>query len=51
MRNDAEKYGKGLRFPLVIPPGFDWVSGGDAVAQALRSVLLTEPRLRLFLAL
>lgn len=36
-------YGKGVRFPLVVDAGFAWVSGGDAVAQALRSVLLTEP--------
>ena len=43
MRDPAKIYGTGLRLPLVVLPGFDWVSGGDAVAQALRSLLLTEP--------
>lgn len=36
-------YGTGIRFPLVISPGFGWVSRGDNVAQALRSIVLTEP--------
>jgi len=36
-------YGTGVRFPLVIAPGFGWVSRGDNVAQSLRSILLTEP--------
>ncbi len=43
MRNAEKIYGKGVRFPLVIGAGFDWIAGSDAVAQALRSVLLTEP--------
>ncbi|CAB5150482.1 hypothetical protein D3OALGA1CA_4389 [Olavius algarvensis associated proteobacterium Delta 3] len=36
-------YGKGIRFPLILSRRFDWVSGDDAVAQAIRSILLTDP--------
>ena len=36
-------YGRGVRFPLVREPGLGWVTGEDAVSQALRSLLLTEP--------
>jgi len=43
MPNEIELYGQGLRFPLVIAPGFDWIAGPAAVAQALRTVLLTQP--------
>jgi phage baseplate assembly protein W len=43
MRDLAKLHGRGLRFPLVESPGFDWVAGADAVAQALRALLLTEP--------
>ena len=43
MRNPREIYGSGIRFPLVATPGFAWVEGEDAVAQALRAVLLTAP--------
>lgn len=42
MVKDA-RLGVGFAFPLVPGPGFDWISGGDAVAQALRTLLLTEP--------
>jgi phage baseplate assembly protein W len=40
----TRRYGRGILFPLVPGPGLSsWVSGEDAVAQALRSLLLTEP--------
>lgn len=43
MRDPVAVHGRGLRFPLVEVPGFEWVGGSDAVAQALRALLLTEP--------
>jgi phage baseplate assembly protein W len=36
-----------LRFPPLLPPGFDWVSDAEAVEQAIRTLLLTEPGERL----
>ncbi|WP_437285444.1 GPW/gp25 family protein [Sorangium sp. So ce406] len=42
MANRA-RYGTGFAFPLAPGPGFSWISGEDAVAQALRTLLLTEP--------
>jgi uncharacterized protein len=41
----ATRLGKGLRFPplLPLPPGFAWVGEADAVDQAIRTILLTEP--------
>ena len=42
MNADA-RYGRGFAFPLVPGPGFETVSGEDAVAQALRTLLSTEP--------
>lgn len=40
----TQRYGRGILFPLVPGPGLSsWVGGEDAVAQALRSLLLTEP--------
>lgn len=42
MVKDA-RLGVGFAFPLAPEPGFAWISGGDAVAQALRTLLLTEP--------
>lgn len=47
MKPDAGMLGRGWRFPPVPAPGFRWVAGEDAVAQALRSLLLTEPGERL----
>lgn len=41
--NANERYGVGFAFPLVPGPGFSWVAGEDAVAQALRALLFTEP--------
>lgn len=35
--------GTGLRFPVLLPPGFDWVSDAEAVEQAIRTILRTEP--------
>ncbi|WHO39156.1 GPW/gp25 family protein [Sphingobium sp. AP49] len=35
--------GRGVRFPLVTATGWDWIMGADAVDQALRALLLTEP--------
>lgn len=43
----ASRLGKGLRFPPLLPPGFDWVSDAEAVEQAIRTLLLTEPGERL----
>jgi uncharacterized protein len=44
MSMDAEqRYGRGFAFPLSPGPGFAWIAGEDAVAQALRGLLLTEP--------
>ncbi len=37
------RHGTGLAFPLAPGPGFSWISGEDGVAQALRTLLLTEP--------
>jgi phage baseplate assembly protein W len=45
--NADQLYGKGFAFPLVPGPGFSWISGADAVAQALRTLLYTEPGERL----
>ena len=39
----ANRLGTGLRFPPVTTQGWGWVTGGDAVDQAVRTVLLTEP--------
>jgi phage baseplate assembly protein W len=41
------RLGRGLRFPPLLPPGFDWVSDAEAVDQAIRTLLLTEPGERL----
>ncbi len=43
------RLGRGLRFPplLPLPPGFAWVSEAEAVEQAIRTLLLTEPGERL----
>jgi phage baseplate assembly protein W len=41
------RLGRGLRFPPLLPPGFAWVSDAEAVEQAIRSLLLTEPGERL----
>ena len=43
MSGTANRLGIGLRFPLVTAQGWGWVSDVDAVDQAVRSVLLTEP--------
>ena len=43
MATVKEKYGVGFRFPLVPDTGFSWTYGPDIVAQALRTLLLTEP--------
>jgi phage baseplate assembly protein W len=43
----SDRLGRGLRFPPLLPPGFAWVSGAEAVEQAIRSLLLTEPGERL----
>lgn len=42
-RDATARYGRGFAFPLVPGPGFAQVEGEDAVAQALRTLLLTEP--------
>lgn len=41
------RLGRGLRFPPLLPPGFGWVSEAEAVEQAIRTLLLTEPGERL----
>ena len=41
------RLGRGLRFPPLLPPGFDWGSDAEAVEQAIRTLLLTEPGERL----
>jgi phage baseplate assembly protein W len=41
------RLGTGLGFPLLGGSGFRWVSGAEAVEQALRHLLLTEPGERL----
>ena len=38
-----KQHGTGFGFPLVDGNAFNWVSGGEAIAQSLRSILLTEP--------
>lgn len=43
----SSRLGQGLRFPPLLPPGFDWVSDAEAVEQAIRTLLLTEPGERL----
>ncbi|MBT2988003.1 MAG: GPW/gp25 family protein [Candidatus Thiodiazotropha sp. (ex Ctena orbiculata)] len=43
MRDPDTIYGTGIQLPLLRHPGFSWISGGDAVTQSLRAVLLTEP--------
>jgi len=43
MSETATRLGTGLRFPPVTAQGWGWVSGADAVDQAVRAVLLTEP--------
>lgn len=37
----------GLRYPPVTGAGWGWITGADAVDQAVRSILLTEPGERL----
>ncbi|PVM88440.1 hypothetical protein DDF62_14695 [Caulobacter radicis] len=39
----SNRLGVGLRFPPVTGQGWGWVAGVDAVDQAVRAVLLTEP--------
>ena len=41
------RLGRGLRFPPLLPPGFGWVSEAEAVEQAIRTLVLTEPGERL----
>lgn len=36
-------YGRGIALPLVRTEGWRWVEAEEAVAQALRAILLTEP--------
>jgi len=43
MTGAVERLGVGVRFPPVSPRGWAWVAGVDAVDQAVRAVLLTEP--------
>ena len=43
MNRSLKLYGQGIRFPLVPEPGLGFITGSDAVAQAIRSVLLTQP--------
>jgi phage baseplate assembly protein W len=47
--SSPNRLGRGLRFPplLPLPPGFGWVSEVEAVEQAIRTLLLTEPGERL----
>ena len=37
----------GLRYPPVTGAGWGWIAGADAVDQAVRTILLTEPGERL----
>jgi len=39
----VSRLGKGLRFPPLLPPRFEWVNEVEAVEQAIRTILLTEP--------
>jgi hypothetical protein len=43
MTTTVARLGVGMRFPPVGPRGWAWVAGFDAVDQAVRAVLLTEP--------
>lgn len=43
MSGAGNRLGKGFRFPPVTTQGWGWVEGADAVDQAVRAVLLTEP--------
>ncbi len=43
MSGASNRLGVGLRFPPVTGQGWGWVAGVDAVDQAVRAVLLTEP--------
>lgn len=43
MPDPKELYGRGFRFPLVANSALGWISGAEAVAQAIRALLLTEP--------
>ncbi|MFN9624273.1 MAG: GPW/gp25 family protein [Cyanobacteriota bacterium] len=43
----GSRLGQGWRFPPLLPPGFDWVRDADAVEQAIRILLITEPGERL----
>jgi phage baseplate assembly protein W len=49
MVGTVNKLGVGLRFPPVTGQGWGWVVGVDAVDQAVRAVLLTEPGERISL--
>ena len=41
------RLGTGIRFPLLTASGFGWVSEAEAVEQAIRAILLSEPGERL----
>lgn len=43
MADPVALYGRGLALPLVVRDGWRWVEAEEAVAQALRAILLTEP--------
>ena len=43
----GSRLGQGWRFPPLLPPGFAWVRDADAVEQAIRTLLITEPGERL----
>lgn len=43
MASTPDKLGQGIRFPIVAASGWGWIAGADAVDQALRALLLTEP--------
>ena len=43
MSGAANRLGKGFHFPPVASQGWGWVEGVDAVDQAVRAILLTEP--------
>ena len=43
MATQTDRLGKGVRFPIVTASGWGWIVGADAVDQALRALLLTEP--------
>lgn len=43
MTEALKLYGRGVRLPLVGDLGWRWVEAEEAVEQALRAILLTEP--------